>query len=225
MIRPAEQRDASAIGSVYCEGWKAAYRGLMPAFFLNALTPENCAPKPDHIAPDRRLVAELDGEVVGTVTFGKGREDASLAEIQSIYVLPDYWNRGQGSGLRFPLPGNMDRPPGFQIQKEGHHLRLREKALYSGRNIFPAQQYRGGQGQKCQPYPQIPGFSHGSLLSSSAKFSFPENSMCGAKAPHMSLYCVCGFFHLGRVRSSMRRFLKNSCRSAVHSASRMPFST
>lgn len=99
MIRPAMQKDAAAIGRVYCEGWKAAYDGLMPAFFLNALTPENCAPKPDHIAPDRRLVAELDGEVVGTVTFGKGREDASLAEIQSIYVLPDYWNRGQGSAL------------------------------------------------------------------------------------------------------------------------------
>ena len=99
MIRPAEQRDAAAIGRVYCEGWKAAYDGLMPAFFLDALTPENCAPKPDHIAPDRRLVAEMDGQVVGTVTFGKGREDASLAEIQSIYVLPDHWNHGQGSAL------------------------------------------------------------------------------------------------------------------------------
>lgn len=93
------QKDAAAIGRVYCEGWKAAYDGLMPAFFLDALTPENCAPKPDHIAPDRRLVAEVDGGVVGTVTFGKGREDASLAEIQSIYVLPDFWAKGQGSAL------------------------------------------------------------------------------------------------------------------------------
>lgn len=99
MIRPAEQRDAAAIGRVYCDGWKAAYTGLMPAFFLDALTPENCAPKPDHIAPDRRLVAEKDGEVVGTVTFGKGREDASMAEIQSLYVLPEHWQNGQGSAL------------------------------------------------------------------------------------------------------------------------------
>ena len=99
MIRPAMQKDAAAIGRVYCEGWKAAYRGLMPDFFLNALTPQNCAPKPDHIAPDRRLVAEVDGDVVGTVTFGKGRENASLAEIQSIYVLPDHWSKGQGSDL------------------------------------------------------------------------------------------------------------------------------
>ena len=99
MIRPAEQRDAAAIGRVYCGGWKAAYDGLMPAFFLDALTPENCAPKPDHIAPKRRFVTELDGEVVGTVTFGAGREDNGLAEIQSIYVLPEQWQKGQGSAL------------------------------------------------------------------------------------------------------------------------------
>lgn len=99
MIRPAEQRDAAAIGRIYCEGWKKGYEGLMPDFFLNALTPGNCAPKPDHIAPDRRFVAEVDGEVVGTVTFGAGREDANMAEIQSLYVLPASWNKGQGSAL------------------------------------------------------------------------------------------------------------------------------
>lgn len=99
MIRPAKWEDAAAIGKVYCLGWQTGYDGLMPDFFLNALTPENCAPKPDHIAPDRRLVAEVDGEVVGTVTFGPGREDHTLLEIQSIYVLPQHWDKGQGSAM------------------------------------------------------------------------------------------------------------------------------
>ena len=99
MIRPAEQKDAAAIGRIYSAGWKAAYAGLMPGFFLDALTPANCAPKPDHIAPKRRFVAELEGEAVGTVTFGEGREEASLAEIQSLYVLPEQWRTGQGSAL------------------------------------------------------------------------------------------------------------------------------
>ena len=99
MIRPAEQKDAAAIGRIYSAGWKAAYVGLMPGFFLDALTPANCAPKPDHIAPKRRFVAELEGDAVGTVTFGEGREEASLAEIQSLYVLPEQWRRGQGSAL------------------------------------------------------------------------------------------------------------------------------
>ena len=99
MIRPAKQSDAQALGSVYCRGWQEGYKGLMPQFFLDALTPENCAPKPDHIAPKRRFVAEVDGEAVGTATFGAGREDASMLEIQSLYVLPLHWGTGQGSAL------------------------------------------------------------------------------------------------------------------------------
>lgn len=124
------QKDAAAIGRVYCEGWKAAYQGLMPDFFLNALTAENCAPKPDHIAPDRRLVAEVDGEVVGTVTFGKGREDASMAEIQSLYVLPECWQNGQGSALFRAVCDKVKEQgfPGLYVWTlEGN---LRAKAFY-----------------------------------------------------------------------------------------------
>lgn len=101
MIRPAKQTDAQALGAVYCQGWQQGYAGLMPQFFLDALTPANCAPKPDHIAPDRRFVAEVNGEVVGTITFGKGRDNGSegFAEIYALYVLPEYWRTGQGSAL------------------------------------------------------------------------------------------------------------------------------
>lgn len=101
MIRPAKQTDARALGVVYCQGWQKGYAGLMPQFFLDALTPENCAPKPDHIAPDRRLVAEIDGRVTGTITFGKGRDIGSegFAEIYSLYVLPEQWGKGQGRAL------------------------------------------------------------------------------------------------------------------------------
>lgn len=101
MIRPAKQTDAQALGTVYCRSWQHAYAGLMPTFFLDALTPENCTPKPDHIAPERRLVAEMNGEVVGTVTFGKSRDmDADgMAEIYALYVLPTCWKMGQGSAL------------------------------------------------------------------------------------------------------------------------------
>ena len=101
MIRPAKQTDAQALGAVYCQGWQQGYAGLMPQFFLDALTTANCAPKPDHIAPDRRFVAEVNGEVVGTITFGKGRDGGSegFAEIYALYVLPEHWRTGQGSAL------------------------------------------------------------------------------------------------------------------------------
>ena len=101
MIRPAKQTDAQALGAVYCQGWQQGYAGLMPQFFLDALTPANCAPKPDHIAPDRRFVAEVNEEVVGTITFGKGRDggEEGFAEIYALYVLPEHWRTGQGSAL------------------------------------------------------------------------------------------------------------------------------
>jgi len=101
MIRPAKQTDAQALGAVYCLGWQQGYAGLMPQFFLDALTPANCAPKPDHIAPDRRLVAEVEGQVVGTATFGKGRDRDSdgLGEVYALYVLPEHWGTGQGRDL------------------------------------------------------------------------------------------------------------------------------
>ena len=51
MIRSAMQKDAAAIGRVYCEGWKAAYQGLMPDFFLNALTPHYSTPHDDIYGP------------------------------------------------------------------------------------------------------------------------------------------------------------------------------
>lgn len=101
MIRPASASDGLAIGKVYCRGWQAAYKGLMPDFFLDALTPENCFAQRSHIAPDRRFVAEADGEVVGTVTYGKPRDvvEDGLAELYSIYVLPEHWGGGHGSKL------------------------------------------------------------------------------------------------------------------------------
>ena len=142
MIRPAEQKDAAAIGRVYCGGWKAAYTGLMPQFFLDALTPENCAPKPDHIAPNRRFVAEKNGEVVGTVTFGAGREDANMAEIQSLYVLPEHWQNGQGSAL---FRAVCDRAkelglPGLYVWTlEGN---LRAKAFYERMGMTPTGESR-----------------------------------------------------------------------------------
>lgn len=142
MIRPAEQKDAAAIGRVYCGGWKAAYTGLMPDFFLNALTDANCAPKPDHIAPDRRFVAEVDGEVVGTVTFGAGREDVSLAEIQSLYVLPASWNKGQGSALFCAVCQKAKEQgyPGIYVWTlEGN---LRAKAFYERMGMTPTGEAR-----------------------------------------------------------------------------------
>ncbi len=48
------------------------------------------------------LVAELDGEVVGWVSFGENRDlDAApqVGELRALFVRPAAWGRGAGSAL------------------------------------------------------------------------------------------------------------------------------
>lgn len=144
MIRPAKQTDAQALGAVYCQGWQQGYAGLMPQFFLDALTPANCAPKPDHIAPDRRFVAEVNGEVVGTITFGKGRDsgDKSFAEIYALYVLPEHWRTGQGSALVRSVVDTVKAQgfSGLYLWTLGDNTRAR--AFYEHLGMMPTGQAR-----------------------------------------------------------------------------------
>ena len=144
MIRPAKQTDAQALGVVYCQGWQQGYAGLMPQFFLDALTPANCAPKPDHIAPDRRFVAEVNGEVVGTITFGKGRDSGSegFAEIYALYVLPEHWRTGQGSALVRSVVGAVKAQgfSGLYLWTLGDNARAR--AFYEHLGMMPTGQER-----------------------------------------------------------------------------------
>ena len=144
MIRPAKQTDVQALGAVYCQGWQQGYAGLMPQFFLDALTPANCAPKPDHIAPDRRFVAEVNGEVVGTITFGKGRDSGSegFAEIYALYVLPEHWRTGQGSALVRSVVGAVKAQgfSGLYLWTLGDNARAR--AFYEHLGMMPTGQER-----------------------------------------------------------------------------------
>jgi GNAT superfamily N-acetyltransferase len=48
--------------------------------------------------PIGRLLAEIDGEVVGFVAWGPGREDPR-PELMALYVHPDRWGSGAGRAL------------------------------------------------------------------------------------------------------------------------------
>ena len=101
MIRPGTGRDSADMGRVYCLAWQQAYAGIVPGEFLKALRPEECAPPPEKVTPGSCRVYETDGRVVGLVNFGPGRDDdaGGLAEVRTIYVLPEYWRRGIGRAL------------------------------------------------------------------------------------------------------------------------------
>ena len=74
-IRPATLDDAEAIAHVHVKAWRTAYRGIMPADFLDGLAEEGRREKWVTIltkdAPKEfNIVAEHDGKVVGFASGG-----------------------------------------------------------------------------------------------------------------------------------------------------------
>lgn len=100
-VETVQSQDALSLGEVYCTAWKAAYARIVPQDFLDALTPECCAPLPTQIVAANNFVYKQDGKIVGLVNFGACRDepDGRTGEIRSIYVLPDCWNLGIGRQL------------------------------------------------------------------------------------------------------------------------------
>ncbi len=101
MIRPGTVRDSADMGRIYCLAWQQAYAGIVPDEFLKSLRPENCAPPPELIAQNGCRVYEHEGRAVGLVNFGPDRDGGTdgMAEVHTIYVLPEYWRRGIGRAL------------------------------------------------------------------------------------------------------------------------------
>lgn len=108
MIRDALPEDAQGIAQVHVRSWQQAYRELLPSDFLDSLSatlPRREAYWTDALSRKEAevLVAEVGGQVVGWVAVGPCRdEDRSgkeWGEVQAIYVLADYWDKGIGTAL------------------------------------------------------------------------------------------------------------------------------
>lgn len=105
IIRPATLDDALAIAEVHVISWRQAYRGLMPATFLEGLSVEEReALWSDSITKNEPeiLVVERDGAVAGFCAFGPCRDPGSMPsdyEIWAMYLHPAHWSRGLGREL------------------------------------------------------------------------------------------------------------------------------
>lgn len=104
-IREATPADALAVAGVHVRSWQAAYRGLLPDDFLDALRPAERAARYafGSSAPDapRTILALRDGELAGFATVSPSRDaDAPAAgELCALYVDPSHWRAGVGRGL------------------------------------------------------------------------------------------------------------------------------
>ncbi|HEX6141226.1 MAG TPA: GNAT family N-acetyltransferase [Geminicoccaceae bacterium] len=105
-VRPAEPDDARAVAQVQRASWQGAYLGMLPHRVLIAMADAQ-GPSFWHGVLKRSggegavLVAELDDEVVGFISFGPIRERVPgySGEFYALYVLPEAQGCGVGTAL------------------------------------------------------------------------------------------------------------------------------
>jgi ribosomal protein S18 acetylase RimI-like enzyme len=105
-IRRATPYDAGAMAILHVDSWRAAYHGLVPDAFLDALEVDRRAERFREAlsaGTEETYLAEQDGDLVGMLTIGACRDEdvdqKITGEIWGIYLAPQYWRQGIGSAL------------------------------------------------------------------------------------------------------------------------------
>jgi GNAT superfamily N-acetyltransferase len=105
LVRPARPGDEHAVASVHVRSWQSAYRGLLPADYLDGLRPEDRSRVyrfgTDDPAVPFTVVAVDDDRIVGFATTAAARDDdvAGMGELCALYVDPPFWSHGLGLAL------------------------------------------------------------------------------------------------------------------------------
>lgn len=103
-LRDAVPADALAIAQVQVASWQAAYRHLLPAAWLSAMSvPARCEQWRRVLSAAHAVaVTCVDGQVAGFVSAGPSRDPGAPAgthEVYALYVHPDAWSQGHGGAL------------------------------------------------------------------------------------------------------------------------------
>lgn len=105
-----ENDDRLAISHIYEEGWKSAYRGIVPQDYLDSISEGRWASCLDQEGVGS-LVVEEDGKLIGTSSYSQSRWEqfSGAGEIISIYLLPEYIGRGYGGLLFEAVVGELKK--------------------------------------------------------------------------------------------------------------------
>jgi RimJ/RimL family protein N-acetyltransferase len=95
-----EHDDFDAIGNIYAQSWKYAYKGIVPQDYLDSLDSARWAPVLSRRSHDAFVLVE-NGRYIGTASICAARDEAMAGwgEIISIYMHPC----AMGEGLAAPL--------------------------------------------------------------------------------------------------------------------------
>lgn len=106
-VRNARASDGDELSDVHAAAWREAYSGIIPAIALEKMIVRRSGRWWRDAASKGRglLVLEVGGKVAGYASFGaaRTRNDAQVAEIQEIYLAPEYQGIGLGKRLFFAV--------------------------------------------------------------------------------------------------------------------------
>lgn len=125
-IRKARASDAAAIGAVHVATWRSSYAGVLPDSFLAGLSVVRHAAGYEQAIGDRReghavfvavasgpdappgMEARDGGVVIGFASGGRARRPGlGQGEIETLYVLDDYRDRGLGRRLMRAMAAHL----------------------------------------------------------------------------------------------------------------------
>jgi GNAT superfamily N-acetyltransferase len=108
-VRLACPTEVRRIAEIHVRSWQAAYKGLLPQDYLDALDPADGLGRREQafavIDWNRGgiLVAADGDELWGFVNVGPTRDDdadeSQIGEVRAIYLAPDAWGKGFGREL------------------------------------------------------------------------------------------------------------------------------
>jgi GNAT superfamily N-acetyltransferase len=105
LVRDARPEDSTEVAGLHIRAWQAAYRGLLPGDYLDALRVEERAARYSFGSLDagepRAIVATEDGVIRGFASAGRSRDrDTShIGELYALYIDPPRWGTGVGGLL------------------------------------------------------------------------------------------------------------------------------
>ncbi len=104
LIRPARLSDAEALGRIYVESWRVAYKKILPQSYLDGLSSKKVARTIRRNLVDiysTCLIAARGKTPLGYILAGSRREDDPVysAEIYELYLMPDIQRQGIGRQL------------------------------------------------------------------------------------------------------------------------------
>jgi GNAT superfamily N-acetyltransferase len=123
-VRTASVADAEAIAAVHIASWRAAYVGLIPQDFLDAMDLADRRERWQGILTNNRWpsaasVLERDGgldgagDVVGFIHYGPTRDEdgdpATTGSVDALYLVREVWRSGGGRALMAAAEEELSR--------------------------------------------------------------------------------------------------------------------